>query len=38
VRILALADENLRVKLNTYIQNMAQDVERKQASLNAANT
>jgi 5-(carboxyamino)imidazole ribonucleotide mutase len=37
VRILALADENLLKKLNAYIQNMARDVERKQANLNAAN-
>jgi phosphoribosylaminoimidazole carboxylase PurE protein len=37
VRILALTDKDLRKKLDTYIQNMARDVERKQANLNAAN-
>jgi len=37
VRILALTDEDLRKELNTYIQKMAKDVERKQANLNAAN-
>lgn len=37
IRILALADDNLRKKLDSYIKNMARDVERKQANLNAAN-
>jgi 5-(carboxyamino)imidazole ribonucleotide mutase len=37
IRILALTDNDIRKKLNAYIQNMARDVERKQANLNAAN-
>jgi phosphoribosylaminoimidazole carboxylase PurE protein len=36
IRILALADEALLKKLQNYIEQMARDVERKQASLNAA--
>jgi phosphoribosylaminoimidazole carboxylase PurE protein len=36
IRILALADETLLKKLQNYIEQMARDVERKQASLNAA--
>jgi len=38
VRILALTDDSLRQKLQAYVQNMARDVERKQASLNAADS
>jgi phosphoribosylaminoimidazole carboxylase PurE protein len=38
VRILALADKALLKKLQNYIEQMARDVERKQASLNAAST
>jgi phosphoribosylaminoimidazole carboxylase PurE protein len=37
IRILSLTDDDIRKKLNGYIQNMARDVERKQANLNAAN-
>ena len=37
IRILALTDEALEKKLQTYIQQMARDVERKQANLNATN-
>jgi phosphoribosylaminoimidazole carboxylase PurE protein len=37
VRILALTDDDIRKKLNAYIQTMARDVERKQTNLNAAN-
>jgi 5-(carboxyamino)imidazole ribonucleotide mutase len=37
IRILALTDEALQKKLQTYIHQMARDVERKQANLNAAN-
>lgn len=38
IRILAIADEALQKKLQNYIEQMARDVERTQASLNAANT
>ena len=33
VRILSLEDDDLREKLNAYIQNMALEIERKQADL-----
>lgn len=37
IRILALSDKTLQKKLQTYVHQMARDVERKQANLNAAN-
>jgi phosphoribosylaminoimidazole carboxylase PurE protein len=37
VRILALSDNTLMNKLQQYVRQMARDVERKQAALNAAN-
>lgn len=37
IRILALTDKTLQKKLQTYVHQMARDVERKQANLNAAN-
>lgn len=37
IRILALTDKALQKKLQTYVHQMARDVERKQANLNAAN-
>jgi 5-(carboxyamino)imidazole ribonucleotide mutase len=37
VRILALTDEGLQKKLQTYIRTMARDVELKQARLHAGN-
>jgi len=33
VRLLALADEKLHAKLNTYIEQMARDIERKHENL-----
>jgi len=38
VRILALSDDAIRQKLQTYIRKMARNVERKQADLNASNS
>ena len=34
VRILALQDDGLRKKLNDYVENMAQEIEKKQENLN----
>jgi phosphoribosylaminoimidazole carboxylase PurE protein len=38
IRILALQDDSLRRKLETYIANMAEEIERKQETLNVDNT